>query len=324
MVRAIHTGTLFLANILTQRILWWLFLATGLGVLLPTAAHTLAVAVPFILAVMIGGLGVTLPLNQLGKSFLCPRFLALAIGSQIISTPLVGFLLWRVYGSQPSWAGLLVQAVSPSEITSPLMTQIAQGSLVAAMPAMFTSLLLAPIIMPLLLRFSLGQAVPVPAAAMFRSLLLTVALPLLLGSTINTAFHNPKTVRQVGPGIAALMVVVLIFIVVGNATEEINASSWSRLLMMIAASLVLVGAGVLLGWLAAALFKLDQPTSRALVFTTGMREFGVASAVSLAFFDAQTALFPAIYGVVMMLTTAWIARILRRRDMRQVPSPGTF
>ena len=101
--------------------------------------------------------------------------------------------------------------------------------------------------MPVLLRFSLGQAIPVPAAAMFRSLLLTVALPLLLGSTINTAFHDAKALHQVGPGIAALMVVVLIFIVVGNATEEINASSLSRLLMMILASLALVGVGFIAG-----------------------------------------------------------------------------
>jgi predicted Na+-dependent transporter len=50
------------------------------------------------------------------------------------------------------------------------------------------------------------------------------------------------------------------------------------------------------------------------VFTIGMKEFGVAMAVALAFFPAKTALPATLYGVIMLVTTPLLVKWLRGDD----------
>lgn len=260
---------------------------------------------------MVAGLGLTLSLRDIGRAFLRARPLALGIGTQLVATPLAGFLIWRTAGPSSESVGLVIQAVAPIEITAPLMAALAGGGLSLSISVMAVSLFLAPVTMPLLLRLVLGRGVEIPVGPLFLSLALTVALPLAIGSAVFTGLGRPALLRRLGPGLSALMVVVLIFVVAGNASGGLELADRGGILLMAAGATVLLGVGFGSGWAVGRAARLDTAAARSLIFTTGMREFGVAAAVALTFFDARAAVFPAVYGVIMMLTSAWIAGKLR-------------
>lgn len=311
-IATILRPVLALSEWLTGRLFWWLILAAAMGLIFQGAAAALEGSISIILAVMIAGLGVTIHIRDLGAGLMRIKPLGLGIGAQLIFTPIIGFVVWKAVGSTPEWAGVMIQAVAPSEITSPLMASLAGGLLSVSIPIMAISILLAPFLMPALLRLALGQRVPVPVASMLQSLLLTVALPLLAGSVLFTLLRQPAPLARVGRGVSAAMVILLIFVVAGTAAAELDVSDWPRVLGMAGIALGLLAAGFGGGWAAGRIGRVGAPTHRGLIFTTGMREFGVASAVALGFFSAQASAFPAVYGIVMMLVSAWLAGRLGR------------
>lgn len=301
--------SLRLASSLTDRLLVLLVVAAAAGALLPGPAGTLRTGTPVILAAMIAGLGLGVGPADLVRAFRRPRLLGLALAAQVASTPLVGWALWTAAGPDPVLAGLVVQATAPTEITAPLMVGLAGGRVAVALPVMATSLLLAPAVMPALLSLILGRSIPVPAGAMLGSLALTVVLPLLAGTAVHARSRHPRVLRRLGRGLSAAMVVLLVLAVAGGAVGS-PAAAPGRLAALAAGALILLAAGLGVGRIAAQVPGGDPGDSRVLTFTTGMREFGVATAVSLSFFGPEAAVGPAVYGVIMMVVTAWLARVL--------------
>lgn len=303
---------LLLARSLTQNFVWWLVGAGVVGVLLPTPAGALRPQTPWILAVMIGGLGLSLPLGDLAGALGRWRLVSRGLGAQLLSTPALAFVLWRVGDRSAAAAGVAVQAAAPAEITSPLLAHLAGGALAGSLSVMSVSVVLAPVTMPVILRVVLGEAVPVPVVSILLSLLLTVALPLVVGSALHTLAGAKESLERLGPALSAAMVVLLVFAVAGGGRQAgLPSLAEVALLGLFAFLLMAVGFGA--GWLAG--FRTDRGDRLTLVFTTGMREFGIATAVALSFFGTEAALFPALYGVLVMVGSAWLAGRLR-------PSPA--
>lgn len=296
------------AATLTGHLTTWLLLAAATGLLVPELAGRLRAATPAILAAMIAGLGVGVPPVALAAAARRPRLLALGVAAQLAVTPLAGAALWWLAGPEPIAAGLVVQAVAPSEITSPLMVRLGGGRAASALPLMVLSLLLAPLTMPLLLAAVLGAAVPVPTGDMLRSLLLTVVAPLLGGSAVAGRCRAPRLLREIGGGVSAGMVILLVLAVAGGAAAGATPPATALVLAAVGA-VVLLATGLAAGWAAGRFVPGDR---QALLFTTGMREFGVATAVSLGFLGPRAAVAPAVYGIVMMVAAAWLARRLGR------------
>lgn len=305
-----------LARSLTDHLTWWLLAAGLAGFTVPGFGDTLRDFTPVILAVMIGGLGLTLRLGDLTASLRNWKLLGIALTAQLVSTPLLALLVWPATDQGALAQGLVVQATAPSEVTSPLMVYLAGGSLAGAVSILGISILLAPLVMPLLLQLILGQTVPVPAGEMLISLALTVALPLLAGSTIHTLAPTirPRLAR-IGSALAAAMVVLLVFAVAAGTRPALLANPIAIIAPTLIGSAALLAVGLIAGWGAGHLGGFNTPERHSLLFTTGMREFGVATAVALAFFDPLTAVLPALYGIIMMITTSRIARHLAERHL---------
>lgn len=294
-----------LAASLTGNLVVWLLLAAGAGLLLPGAAAPLRRTTPVILAVMIAGLGVGVPPRELVAGVRRPAVVVTGLLAPLAIAPLVAVGLWQALGPEPVALGLVVQAMAPAEITSPLMVRLSGGRAGSALPVLAASLLVAPVTMPLLVAAVVGRTVPVPAGDMLQSLLLTVATPLVAGSTLAARTRRPRLLRDLGAGVSAAMVVLLVLAVTGGAT--VGGLPPVRLVVAAGGAVLLLVAGFAAGWAAGALIRRER---RTLLFTTGMREFGVATAVSLSFLGAEAAISPAVYGVLMMVGAAWLTRHL--------------
>lgn len=304
----------WLARSLTDHLTWWLIAAAVAGLTLPGLDNTFRDFTPLILAVMIGGLGLTLRLADLTASLRNWKLLGAALATQVISTPLLALVIWPATDQGTLAQGLVVQATAPSEVTSPLMVYLAGGSLAGAVSILGISILLAPLTMPLLLQVILGRTVPVPAGEMLISLALTVALPLLAGSTIHTLAPTIRArLARLGSALSAAMVILLVLAVAAGTRPALLANPTAIIGPTLIGSSALLAVGLIAGWAAGHLGGFNTPEQHSLLFTTGMREFGIATAVALAFFDPLTAILPAVYGIIMMITTSRLAHHIARR-----------
>lgn len=296
------------ADHLARRLLWWLLAAALAGVLMEGPAAALADRTPLILAVMVGGLGLGLPLSALARGLLEPRLLVTVLATQVLVTPVVG---WLLAGTGGVGVGAAIQAAAPAEITSPLLVALAGGSTAAAVPVMALTVLLAPVTMPPVLAATAGATVAVDARGLLLGLLVTVAVPVLAGAGLHTAAGRHRgLLARLGRGLSAAMVILLVFAVAGRAARQLAVRGPGRLLAATAMAALLIAVGFTLGAVAGRLARLDEQRRRVALFAIGMREFGVATAVALGYFTAEAALVPAVYGPLVMIAAAALAHRL--------------
>src|SRR5262249_13689793 len=150
-------------------------------------------------------------------------------------------------------------------------------------------------------------------------LALGIALPLVAALLVG-AFSRGRARRFLkgyGPdfGTVALMLLLL----GAGATSRMAISNKQ----LGPADYVIAGAGIVvalalpfgLGAGVGALLRLPPGRRSAVVFTTGMREFGVATAVALISVPAAVAI-PAVYGILLMLLSSGLARRLSRSGFK--------
>jgi BASS family bile acid:Na+ symporter len=207
-------------------------------------------------------------------------------------------------------AGFVIVGAAPSEITSALMVFLAGGDAALATGAMALSVLVSPFVMPPILSLLAGHSVHMNVGEMFLNLAVIVAIPVLVGASLRTRFPKLGNHADECSALASLMVILLIFIVAAA-----NAGSILQVGMIGTAVLLLVlnVSGYALGWLTGRIVA-PRDDRRPFIFTVGMKEFGVATAVALNFFPGRAALPAAVYGVLMLITAPYLVRRLRTRE----------
>ena len=101
------------------------------------------------------------------------------------------------------------------------------------------------------------------------------------------------------------MVILLIFVVASNNSIAIlNFNILGLALILLIFNIISYGIGYLVG-------RILKPTQeyKSYIFTIGMKEFGIATAVALKFFGGEVAVPAAIYGIIILITGPIIAKI---------------
>jgi predicted Na+-dependent transporter len=138
---------------------------------------------------------------------------------------------------------------------------------------------------------------------------LIIALPFLVASGIRTRFFKLANYETEFNGLSASAVILLIFVVGGSIasfTLDIGIV-WLAL-----GCLIFNLIGYFCGYLISRLLNQPPAQTIALIFTSGMREFGIATAVALNFLPTGAALAPALYGLIMMLSASILAARLKK------------
>lgn len=296
------------ADHLTRALLWWLLGAAAVGLMLRGPAAALADGTSVILALMVAGLGLGVAPASLREGLTQPRLVGVVLAGQLAVTPVVGWLLAATGGVG---VGAAIQAAAPAEITSPLLVALAGGSAAVAVPVMAVTVLLAPLTMPPVLAVTAGSTVSVDAAGLLVSLLWTVAAPVLVGSVVHrVASGHREVLTRAGRGLSAAMVILLVFAVSGRAAVQLAGRGLATPLAAAGMAAIILVVGFATGAGLGRLIPLGDGQRRVVLFTVGMREFGIATAVALGFFSADAALVPAIYGPLLMVAAATLARRL--------------
>lgn len=300
-----------IALFVTDKLPWLILTAGILGFVASPLANFLSPTTPFLLALMMVGSGLSLSLGEVLAMNGTLRLTLITLALQLTLLPLLSFGLYQLLPTPALAIGLLAVGVAPSEITSALMTLIAEGNLALAMRLMTFSIFLSVFLTPLWLGLFLGKSVPLDLGGMAIELGLIIALPFLLASGFRTRFSKLARYNDEFGALSAGAVIVLIFVVGGSlASFPVSLD----LVWLGLACLIFNLSGYGLGWLISRVSNQHLPQTTALVFSSGMREFGIATAVALNFLPAGAALAPALFGLIMMLSASFLASKVKQAN----------
>lgn len=297
-----------ISKLINNHLIWFILIAAFLGIILPQFSF-LSNYVSWILFFMILGLGFTLDFKEFINVIKTPWKVLIAILVQFSIIPLVAFLLAFLIADKDLAIGTLIIGAAPSEITSALMVFLANGNLALGTIIMGFSILLSPLIMPWVLSILIGKSVSINTPEMFKNLLLMVALPVVIGSLLRTKFKKLEKYKEEFSSLSSVMVIILIFVVASNSSKEILDISILGLVFLL---LLLNLLGYLTGYLTAKILRIKE--FKSYIFTIGMKEFGVATAVALQFFGSEAAIPAAVYGIIMLITAPIVAKVLKNKQ----------
>ncbi|HZQ38433.1 MAG TPA: bile acid:sodium symporter [Dehalococcoidia bacterium] len=331
------------ATTVTEPLLLWALLAAAVGVALPQAGQRAGGLVPWLLGAMVFATGITVPPARLSAALRRPGRLLFALVVQFGPLSLLAYALSRLPLDAPLSVGILCIGVAPCEITSGVMTLLAGGDAALGTALVAASLLCATIVTPGLLASYAGGVAPVDRAALAQEVGLAVGAPLAAALLLRWLIAGLLVRRQadealllfgdaapapyprlplpggalaaalalvdaLAPAVAALAVLLLLFIVAGTARPVLLSAD---LLAAVALSLLLNLAGYAAGWLLFRALREPDLAVCAAVFGLGMREFGVAAVLATAVLPDAAAV-AAVYGIVILITAPLLVRSYRR------------
>lgn len=295
-------------DLINRFLVWFVLLSALGGFFLPQFAF-LSDYISWVLFVMILGLGLTLEFKEFAGVARAPWKVLIAIVAQYSVIPLLAYALSLMIADENLAIGTLIIGAAPSEITSALMVGLANGNVVLGTTIMIVSISVSPFVMPWVLSLMSADSTSIDSIDLFRQLLLIVVAPIVIGLTIRTRFKRLQSYKNGFTSLSSTMVILLIFIVASKSGKEILDVSLIGLGLIV---LTLNLLGYATGYLVARILKI--PEVKSYIFTIGMKEFGIATAVAIQFFGSSVAIPAAMYGIIMLVTAPLMTRILRDRS----------
>jgi BASS family bile acid:Na+ symporter len=286
--------------------------AAGLGLLAPS--DTLADRSDLVLAALVLSTALAIAPSQLVA--LRERKTALAA---LVFVPFcaLGPLSWLVGRPFDDTVGdgVLALGVSSTEVAAVGLVALAGGSAVLALGALTGSLVLSALAGPPTLALLAGAGADIDVGELIARFALVVLLPLLVGLAIRALVPRLAGVEDELGGLAAIIVVVLVYAAMSGSDED------AELLSAALASLLflLVSALPVLAWIALAEHDLRLTGA----FVIELRDFAVAAALATQAFDSSAASVAGVYGVLMLLLGAaatQLAPSAQRRRSRPAQS----
>nr|WP_255350325.1 bile acid:sodium symporter family protein [Methanosarcina sp. 2.H.A.1B.4] len=192
----------------------------------------------------------------------------------------------------------------PGGTASNVICYLAKGDVALSIVLTSVSTMVAFLATPFLTWLFIGQSVDVDVMGMLVSVVNIVIVPVVLGLSINYFFEKRITaVRDVFPAVSALAIVVIIAIIIGTNSENLEQSG----LLVLVAVVLHNGLGLAGGYGVAKAFKLSEKEARTLAIEVGMQNSGLSVALAIKHFTAAAALPGAIFSIWHNLSGAFLA-----------------
>lgn len=258
----------------------------AIGLLVP-AAHHLELAIEPVLAALLFATFLGVPFAAIGRSLRDVRFLGAVGVVNFVLVPLVVYGLSRFVAGDPALLfGVLLVLLTPCIDYVIVFAGLAGGAadrLLAAAPLlMLAQILLLPLY--LLLFIGPGGVAVVEVGPFARAFIVLIVLPLAAAAITQWAARRYRVGRLIERAMAKLMVPLMIatlLTVVASQAGAVGAAAEQLLVLVpLYAAFLIVMAFV--GIVAGRLFRLDVPSTRALVFSGATRNSLVVLPLALA------------------------------------------
>ncbi len=270
-----------------------------------------------LLGLVMFGMGLTLNPADFKVVFSRPKDVVIGFFAQFIIMPLTAWILTKVFHLSPELAlGVILVGSCPGGTASNVITYLAKGDLALSVGMTATSTIMAPLMTPLIVWIMAGTFVDVDALGMFFSIFQVVILPIVIGFAVQRYF--PKfTSRAIGflPAFSSLAIAVIAGIVVSHNAEKL----WTCGFLIILVVMLHNVSGLVLGFVAAKLLKLEYRKCVAVSIEVGMQNSGLACSLAALHFAAfpLAAIPGAIFSVWHNISGALVARLYSSRAKKQ-------
>jgi BASS family bile acid:Na+ symporter len=279
-----------------------------------------------VLALIMFGVALDLRFSDFADVMRRPLAPLTGLAAQILALPAVTWAITMTLKPQPSVAlGMIVVAACPGGNLSNLMTHMARGNTALSVSMTGISSILAIFSTPLNILFwaslnpataALLRQVSIEPVGFLGSTVLLLGLPMVAGML--TVRHAPALAARLRRPFQILSFLFLLVFIVGATAA--NAKSLGTFLGQVMPLVVLHNTiAVLIGWLAARLWRMNAQDTRAMTIEVSMHNSGLGLALILNHFDALggAALIAAGWGIWHIVSGWGLAAWWQSRDRRR-------
>ncbi len=283
-----------LTQLLNKSFALWVLLFVALAFMFPNLFTVFAAYIPWFLGIIMFGMGITLSPQDFKGVIDHPKAVLIGITAQFLIMPLVAYGLAIAFQLPKDIAiGVILVGCCPGGTASNVITYLAKGNTALSLVCTSISTLLAPLLTPAIFYLLASQWLDIDAYGMFVSVLQMILLPIILGVIVRLALQKHiHSITQVTPMLSIIAIVVIIAAIVAVSREKIITSG-----LLIFSIVVLHNAlGLLLGFLASRLLKLNLADSKAISIEVGMQNSGLGAALAAMYFEPISAVPSAIFS----------------------------
>lgn len=277
--------------------------------------------VPFLSLIMLG-MGVTLSADSFLAVLKRPHVVFLGTLMQYTIMPLAAWIVCMALKLPADlMAGVILLGCCPGGTASNVITYLAKGDVALSIVLTSVSTMIAFLATPFLTWLFIGQTVEVDVTGMLVSVVNIVIVPVVLGLAINYFFEaRIRAVRDVFPAISAAAIVIIIAIIIGTNSENLEQSGPLVLLAVILHN----GLGLAGGYGVAKALKFSEIEARTIAIEVGMQNSGLSVALAIKHFTAAAALPGAIFSIWHNLSGAflaghWAKKPVLNTDKHEIP-----
>ena len=288
------------------------FLIGVFAVWRPEALTWVGPHIPVLLGIIMFGMGMTLTVDDFKNILRNPKGIFIGVCAQFLIMPAVAFGLVKAFGLPPEIAiGVILVGTCPGGTASNVIAYLAKGDVALSVSMSATSTILAPLVTPILTYLLADAVIDVSVSSMMMSIVKMVLLPVLLGLGVHHFFENfSRTINPFMPMLSAVTVVLT----VGGVVSLSAAKLLDVGLMMFAVVICHNSFGLLLGYILAKLFRLDEKRSRTVSIEVGMQNSGMAASLAVLYFDPVAAIPGAIFSVWHNVSGAMLANYFAKHS----------
>ena len=260
--------------------------------------------VPFLSLIMLG-MGVTLSVDSFLAVLKRPHVVFLGTLMQYTVMPLAAWVVCLAL-KLPSdlMVGVILLGCCPGGTASNVISYLAKADVALSIVLTSVSTMIAFIATPFLTWLFIGQTVEVDVTGMLVSVVNIVIVPVVLGLAVNYFFEaRIKAVRDIFPAISAAAIVIIIAIIIGTNSENLEQSGPLVLLAVVLHN----GLGLAGGYVVSKALKLSEIEARTIAIEVGMQNSGLSVALAIKHFTAAAALPGAIFSIWHNLSGAFLA-----------------
>ena len=264
------------------------------------------------LGIVMFGMGLTLKASDFKPVLLHPKEIILGEIAQFVLMPGIAWLLCQLMGLPSDLAlGVILVGCCPGGTASNVICYLAKGDIPLSVAMTGVSTMLAPVITPSLVFLLAGEAVNIDISGMFLSIIQVIIIPIASGVCVSHYLQNIRTsVEPYLPMVSTLSIAAIIGIIVShNSTGIIQCSLTVAVVVVLHNTL-----GLLAGYSAALLCRIERPKRTAIAIEVGMQNSGLATSLAAMHF----AMFPmatvpgALFSVWHNVSGSIAAQIFRR------------
>ena len=248
------------------------------------------------------GIGLVITEENYRAIIKSPFKIAFGTLCQFTIMPLLALQTSVIFNLTPEWTvGLILTGAAPGAMTSNVISYLSRGDVAYSVSLTATSTLLCPVLTPLLTLLLAGTRVPIAFLPMFLTIVYTVVLPLFAGFLVRRNFPDliPK-LGELPSTVSVLAIVMITSFVIAINKDNLGFASF----ILLCAVAFLNGAGMLAGFFAGYLGRLDFVRRKTLSIEIGMQNAGLGVVLALAHFEKNTAIPAAIFTIWCILTAS--------------------